>query len=145
MLRWKLKLRSSLQLCIQPPQKQPKYRTLKKLKKVGRGIQNRNIALVSKESKQLFQRWKDTGRKCEVTKQQLKYKKLLRRYQRQAHATLKHKNINNIMHALESDDKLFYKLINKQRQTVHENAQTLKVCPSKQLNVVTTCSKRKLW
>jgi hypothetical protein len=106
----------------------PKYRTLKKLKKVGRGIWNRNIALTSKESKQLFKRWKDTNRKCEITKRQLKdKKKLLRRYQRQAHANLKHKNINDIMQAVESDDKLFYKLINKQRQTVNENAQTLKV------------------
>jgi hypothetical protein len=82
----------------------PKYRRLKTLKSVGRGIWNRNIDQASKEAKKTHWIWKNKGKSNSSTeserKDMIKKKRTLRQVQRQAYASKKDKLISEIFVSL---------------------------------------------
>jgi uncharacterized protein (UPF0248 family) len=107
----------------------PKYRHLKTLKSVGRGIWNRSIDQASKEAKKAHWIWKNNGKSNSSTeserKDMIKKKRTLRQVQRQAYASIKDKLISEIMEASQDDSKTFHKLLRIQRSNSAINTDTL--------------------
>lgn len=105
----------------------PSYRKLKKVKlKHGKGLWNRDISATSKQSKQLFKQWKDSDKKDETLKLELKEsKRRLRRLQRQASARIRVEENSRLMTASTTDNKTFYRIIQNQRKSKNENTQVL--------------------
>lgn len=106
----------------------PNYRKTKSKKPKGQSIWNREIANISKISKQLFHKWKSSGRRDDTLKASIRHhKKLLRQLQRQAMTRCNNKYLGDIMNAKENNTKLFHELINRQRKTANRNTTMLVV------------------
>ena len=123
----KSKLNNLIHTLHQAGQKSiPSYRKLKKVKTSYKHIWNRQISKASKDSKQCFKIWKDTGKKEGEIKQEMnRRKKRLRQLQRQAAANIRKEENEKLMTAATSDKQTFYKLIKKQRKTKNESTQVL--------------------
>ena len=106
----------------------PNYRKQKNANSRGKSIWNKDIGATSKKSKDLFEKWKRSGRVNKELKAEInKHKKQLRRLQRQAIARCSNKNINDLMAAHKGDSKTFHKLIRNQRKTANKNTNMLEV------------------
>ncbi|VDI00229.1 Hypothetical predicted protein [Mytilus galloprovincialis] len=107
----------------------PKYRQLKSLKTVGKGIWNRKISEASRDSKNAHTLWKrkiNSHQNADTEKINLTSKKRkLRQLQRQAYASKKEKFINDIMQASQKDSKTFHKLVKQQRSKHDTNTDIL--------------------
>ena len=104
----------------------PSYMKLKQSKTKGKGIWNKRISNASKEAKLSFKKWKDSGRKDENLKTQVRQnKKKLRQIQRQSIADIRNKENERLMATSTSDNKTFFNLIRKQRKSQNENTQIL--------------------
>ncbi|VDI10792.1 Hypothetical predicted protein, partial [Mytilus galloprovincialis] len=107
----------------------PKYRQLKSLKTVGKGIWNRKISEASADSKNAHTLWKrkiNSHQNADTEKINLTSKKRkLRQLQRQAYASKKEKFINDIMQASQKDSKTFHKLVKQQRSKHDTNTDIL--------------------
>ncbi|KAH3735557.1 hypothetical protein DPMN_042093 [Dreissena polymorpha] len=86
---------------------------------------NRDIGKSSKKCKELFKKWKDTGRQCEESKRLMKSEKTkLRSLQRRAHADVTRKRVNKLMQASERVQKTFHEMVNAQRKVVNDHGST---------------------
>ena len=108
----------------------PKYRKEIRMKTVGKSIWNKKIANATKNTRKKHAKWKQCGAPQEpgnrLKSEWITAKRLLRKAQRQAYASQRDSWAKKIMAASNSDNKLFHKLIKKQRSIDMQPTKTLK-------------------
>ena len=107
----------------------PNYRREKKVRTTGNSIWNKNMAEAAKNVRTKHVVWKRAGapknKDNPLKAQFIVAKRLLRKAQRQAYASQRDNWARKIMSASSSDNKLFHKMLRKQRSEGMQNTKTL--------------------